>query len=279
MDRIVLGVLCVAGFAGLMMFGQVTAADDGMEQGAMGEPTGFLYKSVRTERGDYPYAVFVPREYETRDDWPVILFLHGRGESGTNGSKQLAVGLGDPMIYAPQDYPFIVVFPQKPDFDSQWEDHEEAVMMMLDRELDAYNVDRSRVYLTGLSQGGNGTWYFGAHYTDRFAAIVPVCGYIDRPVREPEFRWLRAEESPRVGEYAEKLREMPVWAFHGELDDVVLPSESRVMIEALRASKGVGEDDPGTKLTIYPDANHNSWDKAYREGGLVDWLLSHKLPD
>ncbi|MEM1165318.1 MAG: prolyl oligopeptidase family serine peptidase [Planctomycetota bacterium] len=241
-------------------------------------PTGFLYESIEVDGSTYPYSVFVPRDYATRTDWPVVLFLHGRGESGTDGSKQMAVGLGDPMIYAPQDYPFITVFPQKPDYDTQWEDHEPAVLAMLDRTLEAYAIDRTRVYLTGLSQGGNGTWTFGARYPERWAAIVPVCGYVDRPSRAADGSpiWVRAEDSPRTERFAEALRETPVWAFHGLRDDVVLPSETRVMIEAIRRVRGSGPNDPLARMTLYPEANHNSWDQAYREGGLVDWLLSHE---
>ena len=254
-------------------------------RGALGAPanaeqaTGFLYRAIEAQGREYLYSVFVPREYRTRDDWPVILFLHGRGESGTDGSKQMAVGLGDPLVYAPQDYPFIVVFPQKPDGHTQWEDHEEAVMAMLDVELGRFAVDTDRVYLTGLSQGGAGTWYFGATYPDRFAAIAPVCGYVDRPRRtgSGEVVWRLAAESPRTAEYAAALVDMPVWAFHGELDDVVVASESVTMIEAIRSARGTDEHDPNARLTLYPDANHNSWDPAYRERALFEWLLSHAL--
>ncbi|MEM9082904.1 MAG: prolyl oligopeptidase family serine peptidase [Planctomycetota bacterium] len=242
-------------------------------------PTGFLYKSLNAQGREYPYSVYVPRDYGTRDDWPVILFLHGRGESGTDGSKQMAVGIGDPMIYAPHEYPFVVIFPQKPDHNSQWEDHEEAVMKMLDAELDLYNVDRSRVYLTGLSQGGHGTWSIGSKHPDRFAALAPVCGYVERPYIDAEghVRWAKAEESAFTAQYAEALKHTPVWAFHGELDDVVVPSESVTMIKAIREARSSGEDDSNTKLTLYPKANHNSWDQAYRERELFEWFLSHQI--
>lgn len=216
-----------------------------------GKPTGFLFQSIHAGDKDYPYAVFVPRDYDKSRKWPLIVFLHGAGECGTDGAKQVIQGVGSAILWDVQKWPFIVIFPQKPEIRDKWEDHDAAVMAMLSRARKEYNVDPDRLYLTGLSQGGHGTWAIGARHPDLWAAIAPICGY-----GEP-------------GEFAQPLKSMPIWCFHGEADTSVPLKES---VDITNAIKAVGGN---PRLTTYPGVGHNSWDKAYREEKLYDWFLEH----
>lgn len=214
--------------------------------------TGFLFETVTVGGVERRYAVYVPREYTPETKWPVLVFLNGSGECGTDGQKQLAVGLGPAVMFNASSWPFIMVFPQKPDQPSLWGAHDELVLAELRETMEKYSADSERVYLTGLSQGGRGTWEIGAKHADVFAAIVPICGWGDPATMAPA------------------LKDMPVWAFHGEKDDVVKPRGTREMVEAIEKLGGT------PKMTIFPDANHNSWDRAYRTEGLPGWLLEQR---
>jgi predicted peptidase len=213
--------------------------------------TGFLFESVKVDGTDFGYAVYVPRGYTPDRKWPVIVFLNGRGECGMDGQKQVAVGLGTAVLAERDAWPFIIVFPQKPAADTNWVDHEKLVMATLDATTSSYSTDAARVYLTGLSQGGRGTWEIAAKHPDRFAAIAPVCGFGD------------------PASIAPKVKGIPVWAFHGQKDDVVPPKSTTDIIDALKA---LGAD---ATATLYPNANHNSWDQAYRTEKLGEWFLAH----
>jgi predicted peptidase len=215
-------------------------------------PTGFLFEALNHAGREYKYALYVPRDYDPGKPWPLIVFLNGRGECGTDGSKQLAIGLGPAMMFHPEEWPFLVLFPQKPDPKDQWEDHDETVMAMVQQTQNDYTVEESRLYLTGLSQGGHGTWTIGSRHPDLWAALAPICGY------------------GKPDEIAPALAEMPIWCFHGDADTAVPVSESENLVAAVRKAGG------SPQLTIYPGVGHNSWDKAYREEGLAAWLLSHQ---
>ena len=227
------------------------------------------------------FAVYVPRGDEPRGGWPCIVFLNGSGECGTDGQRQLTQGLMPAVLNKPEEWPFVIVFPQKPRRESKWLDHKEMVMACLGRARERWLVDQDRVYLTGLSQGGNGTWEIGAAEAGVFAALAPVCGYVD-----PESAALRwPSDSATV---AQALVITPVWAFHGEKDDVVKPEQTRRMIAALdelvvevrgpadRRAVELQKDDGRAshlRMTIYPDLNHGSWDRAYRDSGVSSWFL------
>jgi predicted peptidase len=228
-----------------------TAAERGR---GLAMETGFLFRFVSVAGEEFKYAVYVPRGYDASKAWPAIVFLHGAGECGRDGQKHLAVGLGPAVMLDAERWPFVVVFPQKPEVKKQWEEYDAPVMAMLEAAQKEWRVDTARVYLTGLSQGGHGTWAIAAAHPDRFAAIVPVCGYGDPSL------------------VAAKVKGIPTWVFHGEADTSVKVDESRAMVAAITAAGG----EP--KLTTYPDVGHNSWDKAYREPELVPWLLSKTRP-
>ncbi len=231
--------------------------------------TGFLNRSVHVNGMEYPYQVYVPSGYESRTDWPVILFLHGAGERGSDGLAQTEVGIGSAIRRDPGLYRAVVVFPQVPD-DRRWPgEAAEAAVTALDATLEEYAVDRDRVYLTGLSLGGNGTWYVAYQHPEKFAAIVPICGWVTGREQAPD--WMDAA-SPReaVTAVAERLQGLPIWVFHGEIDTVVPVEGSRTVVQALRE---LGAD---VRYTELPGTGHNAWDPAYRSPDLAAWLLSQK---
>ena len=229
----------------------VASAATAAPKGTKNVQTGFLFQSLK-DKPQYTYVVYVPRNYDAKQDWPLILFLHGMGESGKDGQKQIAQGIGQAILWESQRWPAIVLMPQKPTYESAWEDHEPAVMEMLKLVRKEYSIDSKRIYLTGLSQGGHGTWVLGARHTDIWAALAPICGYGD----------------PK--EIAPKLAKMPIWTFHGDADGAVPVAQTQNMVAAVKEAGG----DP--KMTIYPGIDHNSWDKAYRESGLWEWMFKQK---
>lgn len=229
--------------------------------------TGFLFKSLKHEGAEYKHVVFVPRGYTPDKDWPCIVFLHGAGECGKDGLKQVAQGLGQAILWNESAWPCIVVIPQKPEQGRQWEDYDAAVMGMLEQARKEYRIDASRISLTGLSQGGHGTWTLGAAHPDVWSALAPICGYVSRNHGD-------GAEEAEASRLAEAVKGIPVWAFHGEADEVVRPEQTRVMVAAF---KKLGVD---VRASFYPGVNHGSWDRAYREekdaGGLAAWLLAQK---
>lgn len=209
--------------------------------------TGFLERELQGRH----YVVYVPRDL--KPDFPTILYLHGRGESGTDGLLSCAIGLPLAILRNRARWPFLVVIPQKPTQESAWVDHQEWLSELCKSVEKEFPTDPHRRYLTGLSQGGHGTWRLAKSLPWQFAAVAPVCGWAD-----PE----RA---------AKELRDMPLWAFHGMKDDVVKPEGSINAVEAIRAAGG------NPKITLYPELGHNSWDETYQQSELPKWLLEHHL--
>ena len=254
-SRILLSIAAAA--AVFVLPACVLQSADSAAQSDSQRPTGMLLDTITYNGKTHNFAVYVPRQYATAmpaSGWPVILSLNGRGECGLDGQRQSVVGLGSACMLQPDKYPFIIVFPQKPDADSQWIQHDQLALGCLDQVVKKYRTDPNRVYLTGLSQGGAGTWAIAAKHPARFAAIAPVCGYGDA-----------SQLAPPIA--AAKL---PVWAFHGLKDDVVPATQSEVMVSAINAAGG------NATLKLYPDANHNSWDSAYRNENLGAWFLQHR---
>ncbi len=210
--------------------------------------TGFIDKSMKVDGHERRYVVYVPRGYDPARKWPLVVFLHGAGERGDDGLLQTEVGIGRAIRRWPDRFPCLVVMPQCPT-GVWWDGAEDDIDVSLDQTCREYNIDEDRVYLTGLSMGGFGTWIYGALHRDRFAALRPIGGGGD-------------------GDDAPALAGIPVWAFHGAQDTVVPIEESRKMVEALRAAGG------DVRFTEYPDADHNSWDPAYSDPESIRWLLS-----
>ncbi len=203
------------------------------------------------------YLLYLPENYDQQESWPVLLFLHGSGERGNDLEKVKIHGPAK-LIEQGKEFPFIVVSPQCPE-GYWWEPIE--LVALLDEISCNYKVDNKRVYVTGLSMGGFGTWRLAAYAPQRIAAIAPICG-------GGEPYWAR-----RIGP-------IPVWAFHGGKDKGVPPERSLIMIEALKKVKTnpkfKAADNPTPKITIYPNAGHDSWTETYNNPALYEWFLQQK---
>jgi predicted peptidase len=226
--------------------------------------TGFLFRSLKNEGRELDYVVYVPRAYDPSRAWPLILFLHGSGESGTDGSRELAQGLPRELVWNPDLWPFIVIIPQKPSPDTEWEQYELELMTMLARARHDYNVDTARLVLTGLSQGGHGAWVLGARHPELWAAVVSVCGYATTHNNQA------GVFSGTVAELARGLARLPIWAFHGEADDVVPVAETRAMIAELEKAGAK------PRVTTYAGVGHGCWERAYGEPELPRWMLAQR---
>jgi len=221
-----------------------------------------------------PYRILIPKNYNSQKSYPLLIFLHGAGERGSDNKSQLVHGS---FLFKSEDfrnnYPAIVVFPQCPEksswanvkrnyemsagqkFDFFKEISENKQLIMVEKLLDLiqkkYDIDETRRYVGGLSMGGMGTFELVARNPDFFAAAFPICG----------------GGNP---DWSDLLKTTPFWIFHGEDDGVVSVDFSRKMHEAL------GKEKASVRLTIYPEVNHNSWDNAFAEPDLMHWLFSNK---
>jgi len=216
------------------------------------------FEFEKTVKAQVSYLLFLPKGYDPKaaKRWPLILFLHGAGERGTNIWRVAIHGPPKNVSTLP-DFPFIVVSPQCPE-GQIWS--REPLLALLDDVIAKYAVDTKRVYLTGLSMGGYGTWDLGLWHPERFAAIVPICG------GGQIISVLLAGRDRGAA-----LRSLGVWAFHGGKDPVVPLEESQRMVDAL---KKAGVED--VHLTVYPEAGHDSWTETYKNPKLYDWLLKHE---
>lgn len=217
------------------------------------EKTGFLDRNYKGPEGDGKYVLFVPHGYAATKEWPLILFLHGSGETGTDGKKQAQTGLGNAIRKKEKDFGFLAVFPQSQErtWKADSNDAKRALAILAEVQK-TYKTDPNRVYLTGLSMGGYGTWSLAAAHPEKWAAIAPICGG-GNPAN------------------AEKIKNIPCWCFHGDADKAVSVDKSREMIKALKAAGG------NPTYTEYPGVGHNSWDAAYGTAGLYKWMMSHSL--
>ncbi len=252
--RMALGGWCLVLVSGCINVGtfarvdaqSTVAGEDSVVHGA----TGFINKTVNVDGRAAQYVVYVPRDYDPAKAWPLVLFLHGAGERGNDGLAQSEVGLGRAIRLAPDRFPCVVVMPQCPK-DIWWDEATDIIAATLDATLSQYSIDRDRVYLTGLSMGGFGTWQYGARHADTFAALMPICGG-----GHPED--------------AGTLATVPIWAFHGAKDSVVKVDETRRMVDAVKQAGGL------VRYTEYPDLDHNSWDAAYGDAEAIRWLLAQR---
>ena len=212
----------------------------------MRESTGQLATSI-TKRAELDYLLYLPEEQAGPP--ALLLFLHGAGERGCDLS--LVKKHGPPLlIERGRDLPFVVVAPQCPAH--QWWESD-SLAALLDDLLESHDVDQHRLYVTGLSMGGSGTWALANACLGRFAAIAPVCG-------------------PCTFVNPQRFKDTAVWCFHGAMDDAVPVSDSVQMVKRLR------EGGVDVRFTVYPDAGHDSWTQAYDGTDLYDWLLNHRRP-
>lgn len=221
--------------------------------------TGFLYKTLTIDRQTYAYCVFVPPGYTPEKAWPVILFLHGSGERGTDGFLQTEVGIGTAIRRDYRRIPALVVMPQcRPN--QSWDGPMRSMALRcLEATSRQYHLDPARVYLTGLSLGGQGVWHIAAAFPDHFAAIVPIAGFAEL-----------GESTGLAARLAPRLTKLPIWCFHGELDANVPVAKSREMVAAIRNAGGT------VHCTEYKGANHFIWDRAYGDPALWKWLFAQR---
>lgn len=216
-----------------------------------------------------PYRLLAPTKLEPGRKYPLVLFLHGAGERGTDNDKQLVHGV--PVFASAENrkkYPCFLVAPQCPT-GARWVEVDwggaahrqpaepsapmQLTLKLLETLTKELPIDSRRIYVTGLSMGGFGTWDIVSRRPNLFAAAVPICGGGDEAT-------------------AKRIAKVPVWVFHGGKDGVVKPSRSRNMVEAVRKAGG----EP--KYTEYPNEGHGSWGPAYRDPELLRWLFAQRRP-
>lgn len=204
---------------------------------------------------EWKYTLFVPTEYNGQQSYPLLVYLHGFGDRGVDGGKPVTNGPGPFIKEREKTFDMLVLFPQSET--GYWEADTadgQRVMAILENVIREYAVDRQRVYLTGMSRGGFGVWSLAAHYPQKWAAIVPICGGGD-PQR------------------AETIRDIPCWCFHGANDNVIDVGQSRRMIEALLAAGA------SPRYTEYPEIGHACAGRAYATPELWQWLRRQRLGD
>ncbi|QLG46653.1 carboxylesterase family protein [Costertonia aggregata] len=200
---------------------------------------------------DLKYYLYFPKDYEVKKDgkFPLLLFLHGGGESGA--AIETIKSNGPPKLIAEgRDFPFLVLAPQNPYQKKWW--NTRSVNQLLNAIIKTHRVDLDRIYITGLSRGGGAAWEMAVQYPEKFAAMAVVCGMA--PV--PYASWID--------------KDLPIWVFHGDQDESIPISESIEMVNKL---KEMGRN---IKFTIYEGVGHNSWETAYSDEELYIWLQNQK---
>jgi predicted peptidase len=233
-----------------ILFALIAVPAVALADSADGQPQRQLQQQIHKEVTltlDGQYLLYLPEGYAESDKaWPLLMFLHGIGERGSDLDRVKTHGPAK-RIAEGEEFPFIVVSPLCAD-DQWWSPL--LLNAILDKVMAEHRVNEDRVYLTGLSMGGFGTWDLAVDSPERFAAIAPICG--------------------RGNPYAaDRIKDLPVWVFHGARDEVIPVIESKAMVDALRF---VGAS---PRLTVYPEAGHDSWTETYENPELYEWLLSH----
>lgn len=248
---VLLALACWAGTETAPRPGTLVPAPD-----SPGRQVETTFTQVVTRTNQLRFLLSLPTEYgsDTTRRWPLVLFLHGAGERGTD-LRKVAVHGPPKLVQQGRAFPFILASPQCPE-NEVWDP--ETLIALVDTLQSELRVDTGRTYVTGLSMGGYGTWAIASKYPQRFAAVAPVCGGGER------IRTLLPSQR-------EALKTLGVWAFHGGKDNVVALSESERMVDAFKRA-GVTD----VQLTVYPDAGHDSWTEAYNTPQLYDWLLQHR---
>ena len=221
----------------------------------MTKKTSSTFTSKITLKVSLQYNLYLPNNYyDTSDDYPLVLFLHGAGERGDSLDMVETHGIPK-LIKNGKDFPFITLAPQCPRF-QYWPEpvNVKALIQLVEKIITQFRIDHNRVYSTGLSMGGFGTLAIAKERPDLFAGIIPVCGGVDTT-------------------NIKNLKTMPIWLFHGAEDEVVPVRNSKIVYQTLK------KINPKIYLTIYPDINHNSWDMTYDNTDIYDWLLKNRKYD
>ena len=200
---------------------------------------------------NFGYVKYLPKNYDESKKYPLVFFLHGAGERGDDLDRVCCHGYMKHVRESAAEYPFIFIAPQCPN-EKFWGCYTESLLAFLDYVCDTLPIDMERVYLTGLSMGGTGTWMLAMASRERFAAIAPICG--------SGIYWNGGA-----------LKNIPIMVYHGDCDETVPIQNSIEMIKAVNRCGGSAE------IKILYGVGHNAWDAAYSGDELYTWLLSHKL--
>jgi len=238
--------------AGILIPSLARADDPQPGQQVPMKTTVMVKEGDKEEAVEIRYLLFLPQGHgsaEKKDEkWPLMLFLHGAGERGDN--LDLVKKHGPPkLVQEKKEFPFITISPQCPN-GKFWNPQQMA--KLVDHVANTYSADPKRLYVTGLSMGGFGSWNLLADYPGKFAAAIPICG---------------GGEPSKV----DKMKDTPIWVFHGAKDTAVSIKKSEEMVDALKKAGG------NVKFTMYPEAGHDSWTETYNNSEVYKWLLEQKL--
>ncbi len=238
--------------------------------------TGFLNRTVGAGDGARRYQVYVPLDYSANQRWPVILFLHGSGEAGDDGLLQTEIGLGGAVRRYSDRWPAIIVFPQARGGEHWTKENAASAMKALEQTEREFVTDPDRVYLTGLSRGGAGSYFLAYRNPGRFAAMLVACGFVQPlPTSSglPAPDWesaVSASEGDPFDAIAAKLAGTPIWLFHGDADTVVPVDEARRVVAAFK------KINVPIRYTELPGVGHNAWDAAFGTAEVSPWLFAQR---
>lgn len=231
----------------------------------------FLERSIAIGEHTYKYRVWLPPHYSKVRRWPVVLFLHGSGERGDDNVRTLAAALPGLLPKFSERYKCIVVIPQCAYGQEWYGEMETQALAALEQAIGEFHGDRRRLYLTGVSMGGAGTWYMARHR--RWAAVLPVCGEVSRQPNDPfpsdpppDLARIVGAPDPFAA-MAAAIGPTPVWAFHGSNDPVIPVTQSRAMAAALGNT---------ARYTEFKGMGHDIWDAVYSNPDVVHWMLAQR---
>lgn len=196
---------------------------------------------------NFKYVQYLPENYDKNQKYPLVLYLHGSGQRGDNVEDVTKHGFMRYVREENRKYPFIIISPQCP-LDKYWGCYTESLIAFLDYICENLSVDKTKIYLTGNSMGGTGTWMLAMAAPEKFTAIAPIC-------------------ASGIGWNARVLKDIPIYMYHGDCDEVIPIHESITML------KNVNKIGGHAKLKICYGVGHNAWDYAYSDDELVEWML------
>ncbi len=235
----------------------------------------FVARQLDFEGRQFRYQVFVPATSATPPGpRSLVLFLHGSGERGDDGLKPTLAGIGPWLTQNMDTFPALVVFPQVPEGEEWRGRNARMALAVLEAASKEFTADPQRIYLTGISMGGYGSWELALTRPDQFAALVPICGALRAPRADRPGLVVDqvANATDPYQSVVSRLHHVPTWIFHGALDGLVPTTDDRAIVAA---SRQMGAD---FRYTEYPDVEHNAWDATYRNPAMWEWMWSQKRP-